>query len=62
MYTYGWFVLMYGRNQHNIVKQLFSNWGRGEETIIQPIILMQELSFSIVVSFFLYFILFLNFT
>ena len=52
MYTYGWFVLMYGRNQHNIVKQLFSNWGRGEETIIQPIILMQELSFSIVVSFF----------
>ena len=26
MYTYGWFILMYGRNQHNIVKQLFSNW------------------------------------
>ena len=26
MYTYGWFMLMYGRNQHNIVKQLFSNW------------------------------------
>ena len=24
-YTYGWFVLMYGRNQHNIVKQLSSN-------------------------------------
>ena len=25
MYTYGWFMLMYGRNQHNIVKQLSSN-------------------------------------
>ena len=24
-YTYGWFMLMYGRNQRNIVKQLFSN-------------------------------------
>ena len=24
-YTYGWFMLMYGRNQHNIVKQLSSN-------------------------------------
>ena len=22
MYTFGWFMLMYGRNQHNIVKQL----------------------------------------
>ena len=22
VYTYGWFLLMYGRNQHNIVKQL----------------------------------------
>ena len=26
VYTYGWFMLMYGRNQHNIVKQLSSNW------------------------------------
>ena len=26
VYTYGWFILMYGRNQHNIVKQLSSNW------------------------------------
>ena len=25
MYTYGWLMLMYGRNQHNIVKQLSSN-------------------------------------
>ena len=25
MYTYGWFMLMYGRNQHNIVKQLSFN-------------------------------------
>ena len=25
MYTYGWFMLMYGRNQHNTVKQLASN-------------------------------------
>ena len=25
MYTYGWFMLMYGRNQHNIVKQSSSN-------------------------------------
>ena len=25
MYTYGWFMLIYGRNQHNIVKQLSSN-------------------------------------
>ena len=24
-YTYGWFMLIYGRNQHNIVKQLSSN-------------------------------------
>ena len=24
-YTYGWFMLMYGRNQHNTVKQLSSN-------------------------------------
>ena len=23
MYTYGWFMLLYGRNHHNIVKQLF---------------------------------------
>ena len=22
MHTYGWFTVMYGRNQHNIVKQL----------------------------------------
>ena len=22
-YTYGWFMLVYGRNHHNIVKQLF---------------------------------------
>ena len=22
MYTYGWFMLMFGRNQHNTVKQL----------------------------------------
>ena len=26
MYTYGWFMSLYGRNQHNIVKQLPSNW------------------------------------
>ena len=26
MHTYGWFMLMYGRNQYNIVKQLLSNW------------------------------------
>ena len=25
MYTCGWFMLMYGRNQHNIVKQLSTN-------------------------------------
>ena len=25
MYAYGWFMLMYGRNQHNIVKQLSPN-------------------------------------
>ena len=25
MYTYGWFMLMYGRNKYNIVKQLFYN-------------------------------------
>ena len=25
MYTYGWFMLMYGREQHNTVKQLSSN-------------------------------------
>ena len=25
IYTYGWFMLMYGLNQHNIVKQLSSN-------------------------------------
>ena len=25
MYTYGWFMLIYGRNQHNIIKQLSSN-------------------------------------
>ena len=24
-YTYGWFALLYGRNQHNIVKQFSSN-------------------------------------
>ena len=24
LYTYGWFTLLYGRTQHNIVKQLFS--------------------------------------
>ena len=24
-YTYGWFMLIYGRNQHNIVKQSSSN-------------------------------------
>ena len=24
MYTYGWFMLMYGRNQHKIIKQLSS--------------------------------------
>ena len=25
MYTYGWFMFLYGRNQHNIVKHLSSN-------------------------------------
>ena len=25
MYTYGWCMLMYGRNQHNIAKQLSIN-------------------------------------
>ena len=25
MYTYGWITLLYGRNQHNIVKKLASN-------------------------------------
>ena len=25
MYTYGWFKLLFGRNQHNIVKQSDSN-------------------------------------
>ena len=25
MYTYGWFMLLYGRNQHSIVKQLSYN-------------------------------------
>ena len=25
MYTYGCFTMMYGRYQHNIVKQLYSN-------------------------------------
>ena len=25
MYTYVWFMLLYGRNQHNIVKQLSFN-------------------------------------
>ena len=25
MYTYGWFTLMYGRNQHNSIKQLSPN-------------------------------------
>ena len=25
MYTYSWFMLMYGRNQQNAVKQLFPN-------------------------------------
>ena len=24
-YAYGWFMLMYGKNQHNIVKQVSSN-------------------------------------
>ena len=24
-YTYGWFMLMFGRNQHNTIKQLFFN-------------------------------------
>ena len=30
MYTYGCFMLMYGRNQHNIVKRLSSNKREGE--------------------------------
>ena len=25
VFTYGWFTLLYSRNQHNIVKQLYSN-------------------------------------
>ena len=25
MYNYGWFILLYGKNQHNLVKQLSSN-------------------------------------
>ena len=25
MYTYGWFTTLYSKNQHNIVKQLYSN-------------------------------------
>ena len=26
MYTYNWFMMLYSRTQHNIVKQLFSNF------------------------------------
>ena len=26
-HTYGWATLMYGRNQHNTIKQWSSNWG-----------------------------------
>ena len=26
MYNYDWFVLLYGRNQHNSVKQISSNY------------------------------------
>ena len=25
IFTYDWFMLMYGKNQHNVIKQLFSN-------------------------------------
>ena len=25
IYSYDWFMMLYGRNQHNIVKQLASN-------------------------------------
>ena len=33
MYTYGWFALSYGRNQHNIVKQLSSKKKKKKELL-----------------------------
>ena len=38
-YTYGWFVLWYSRNQHNIVKQLSSSYGT--YLILLPTIILQ---------------------
>ena len=32
IYTFGWVMLMYGRNQHNTVKQLFPNWEKKSES------------------------------
>ena len=36
MYTYSWFTLLYGRNQHNLVKQLYSN--ENQLKIKQPLL------------------------
>ena len=30
MYTCGWFTLLYSGNQHNVVKQLYSNFKEKE--------------------------------
>ena len=30
MYTYSWFMLLYSRNQHNIVKKSYSNFNKKE--------------------------------
>ena len=30
-YTYGWFMLMYGRSQHNIAKQLSSRFKKNKD-------------------------------
>ena len=36
MSTCGWFMLMYGRNQYNIVKQLSSNNLKKKKKVYRP--------------------------
>ena len=37
MYTYGGFMLLYGRNQHNIVKQLSFNYKKKKSMPVSSI-------------------------
>lgn len=53
MYTYAWFMLLYGRHQHNTVKQLSPNLKKGKKGNCKARKLKNKYLWQTVVAFFL---------